>query len=376
MEKIEFNYNAVAIDTCIFEQQGLRFESGILKQLEQFKSSPVPLLIPDIVHQELKSHLKTKISTSFNELEKALKNVISSTGMSNASIDSLKKRVVANGNASEIASNRLKQFYNATGAKKVYIDENSFKVESLVYRYFHNEPPFEENAKKKNEFPDAIALMSLEDYASKRSKKVLIVSKDRGWIDYAESSKYLDATKELADAISTITPFHTANKIVEEMESDFSIGLQNRVVKALELEFRKFLENYNAQPIFRSAISAEVEDLYASYKKFELLKSERDSFVKIIKLSPNELVLHLKVNLTYDVSATFNFLAYDEIYKIDQVVASVDEQRTASDTIAVLVTFRGNSEEKLADVKKIEVEIIDQHTSVDFGLVDVLHKHF
>ena len=54
------DYGAITIDTTIFDQKGLRLESGILKTLEQFNGMPSRLVLSEIVIREVHSHLKKK----------------------------------------------------------------------------------------------------------------------------------------------------------------------------------------------------------------------------------------------------------------------------------------------------------------------------
>lgn len=42
-------YDAILVDTSIFDGSGLRLESGLLGKLKQFAESPVKLLMPDVI---------------------------------------------------------------------------------------------------------------------------------------------------------------------------------------------------------------------------------------------------------------------------------------------------------------------------------------
>ena len=45
----EQEYEALLIDTSIFDGNGLRLEKGLLGKLNQFKRSPVVFLLPDVI---------------------------------------------------------------------------------------------------------------------------------------------------------------------------------------------------------------------------------------------------------------------------------------------------------------------------------------
>src|SRR5260370_35343081 len=71
-------------------------------------------------------------------------------------------------------------------------------IKQLMARYFAAAPPFEGSGKKKNEFPDAIALLSLEAWAKAKSKTILAISNDGGWASFAEDSEHIDLGNDLA----------------------------------------------------------------------------------------------------------------------------------------------------------------------------------
>ena len=79
-------------------------------------------------------------------------------------------------------------------------------MKRLIAMYFEPSPPFEGTGKKKNEFPDAIALITLEDWAREPEKKILAVSKDHGWVSFAEKSEFIDINKELPAALERALP--------------------------------------------------------------------------------------------------------------------------------------------------------------------------
>jgi hypothetical protein len=71
----QLDYGALCVDTCIFDSNAIALEKGLLKQLEQFASSPVRFLMPDIVQKELHEHLsrrardaRNKIATAFGSM--------------------------------------------------------------------------------------------------------------------------------------------------------------------------------------------------------------------------------------------------------------------------------------------------------------------
>ena len=57
-------YEAILVDTSIFDRYGLRLEKGLLGKLSQFKESDIDYLLPDVIKGEIKSHLEKKVKSS------------------------------------------------------------------------------------------------------------------------------------------------------------------------------------------------------------------------------------------------------------------------------------------------------------------------
>lgn len=63
-------FGAISLDTSIFEAQGLKLESGLLKQLDQFLDSSTKLIISEVVKEEVLSHLTKKIKETETNIKK------------------------------------------------------------------------------------------------------------------------------------------------------------------------------------------------------------------------------------------------------------------------------------------------------------------
>src|SRR5690606_34157097 len=117
------------------------------------------------------------------------------------------------------------------------IQANEVHISSIVDHYFKNSPPFSKEGKKKYEFPDAIALMSIENWARNNDRKILAISDDQDWMNYSETSERISVEKDLAIAL-------------EGIQEDIP-HFKETVIKLLEkldtpeyMEQRKIIENY------------------------------------------------------------------------------------------------------------------------------------
>ena len=76
--------------------------------------------------------------------------------------------------------------------------------------------------KRKAEFPDAMALLSLEEWARRKDTKVLAVSSDGGWKAFAESSDHIIVVEDIAKVFGHFN--HSANFIAQRIESLVQCG--------------------------------------------------------------------------------------------------------------------------------------------------------
>jgi hypothetical protein len=178
------DYGAITIDTSIFDEKGLNLESGILKTLEQFNGKPSHLLFSEIVLREVHGHLKKKAREARSSLVKAIRESKVSLSATDENAEAALRDLVPIADDSDIAKDRVMVFVKNTGAKIVPA-AGRVELGEVVKKYFDAEPPFEVTGKKKNEFPDAIALMSLESWAEEKKTKVLAVAKDNDWQRFA-----------------------------------------------------------------------------------------------------------------------------------------------------------------------------------------------
>lgn len=147
----------------------------------------------------------------------------------------------------ELAESRFTKFIADIGAEILHADEVS--ATELHDRYTASLPPFSTNKKnKKHEFPDAIALLSLEKWAEQQGKRIVAVSGDRDWELFAAQSDFIDVVKNLPDGISKLLEstteleglikayFVRAKESYMAHEDQFILGLLNANTDDITIE--------------------------------------------------------------------------------------------------------------------------------------------
>ena len=242
-------------------------------------------------------------------------------------------------------------------------------IDNLVKLYFDYSPPFENNAKKKNEFPDAIALLSLEQYAKDNNLNILTVSNDKGWMNFAQSSDQIDVEPDLTKALALLqTHANEAKKLVATFLKDLDQG-------NLDEEFNLINDTIDqsvsaSEPIAEadSYLRNEAEcNAEVSFNDFSFLDTTTFSIVQIGK---NSIVAEIPVNIYANAFANFSFYVYDSIDKDEIYMGSQSVEEEIEFKAAILITLEINSSTTPETVELTDIEMIKVIDSVDFGEIE------
>lgn len=221
---------ALSLDTSIIRANSYNFESGLLSLMT--KSVRATVLISEVVEREIKRHLVARAVESIRNLDACIRDAdrqhVLGTDAVARFADTLKTALQE---PVDWANQRLDDWIKAIGAEVVsckdYVD-----VAELMDRYFDSRAPFSDKGDKKHEFPDALALLSMEAWAEKNDTGLLLVSKDSDWRRYCETSARLHCIDDLADAINGFngpTAANACKALIESVRSGDPLGLVDRI---------------------------------------------------------------------------------------------------------------------------------------------------
>lgn len=259
---------ALTIDTSIFEKNGLALESGLLAQLEQFRESEFELVIANTVADEVKRHLAKNASDATKALRTALTHTAKHRALSSMHQEELTAlSSVAAADVDARARQRFDEWAERVGADVIREAEFA-SIADVMRRYEAGEPPFAETGEKKHEFPDAVALSTLEGWAEDRNTQILAVAHDKDWQRYGAQSKRLVVVDDLADALSTIQGMGAAREPAVRLATLFIAGdavqLYATVLDAVRHQVDKFEFRVEADSQFavqEEGIEATVDDI-------------------------------------------------------------------------------------------------------------------
>lgn len=363
-------YDAITLDTNIFRHNGFYLEGGMLGQFSQFREGSAQFVLSEIVVLEVRKYLKIEAIEATDNLGRAIKKSSKNGLLSAKSTEQLNAIHEGALSPEDAVEERFKAFSENTGAEIVPADQTEIK--ELIKRYFTSSAPFEASGKKKNEFPDAIALLSLESWAKTNNKKVLAISNDGGWADFAKDSEWIDVEKNLAPALEKLQQ-HTekaeifVGSILADMDAGKNPELRQQVVDAMA-------DAVSAMDVYAEADAAchvEAEQVCMSYEDVSFLRFREEYEFTMVQTGKDKIVANVGVSIKAKAEAEFSFAVWDSIDREYVPMGSNSAEREVEFDAAALITIEGDFTGDSAEVEILEVELIDAIDSVDFGEVEM-----
>jgi len=370
MDDIELGFGAITIDNATFKAEGYKFYEGLLAQMRQFKDSPVKVIQTDIVHYEAIKHIGQEISKARSSIDQALRSASKQLKLEKTDIEAARSLLSISGHESDVATARLEGYYEYIGAEKIeskrYLD-----LDILMQMYFDIHPPFEAGKDKKNEFPDAIALLALEGWAQENNTIIMAVSPDKAWKDYAATSARLRVVPSLAEALEKFQPYKKVVSIIDHIRNDSLLERENHIVEEIG---RAIITSINSDDIWidaNSYLHFECKRVSATYLSHEFDR-DRDGLVRvrIVRIDNSSIVLKVATRVEIEVEADFSFFVHDPID--DNNVSMGGNTYSTKETYHtdVLITLAGDFSKDFDAIAVENVEILETIRHADFGDIE------
>jgi len=370
MSDIELDFAAISIDNCILKGEGYKLDEGLLKQMVQFKNGPVQVIQTDIVHNEAKKHLAESINKARSSIAQTLRAAGKQLKIKKSNIDAASDLLNIPGEDAEIAEARLSDYYEKIGAN-ILRSEEYVDFERLMEMYFSVKAPFESAKDKKAEFPDAIALISLERWAEEQGINIIAVSNDEGWNKFSENSAAIKVVQSLAEAIALFQPHNKVNEIVARIREDALLDEENHVLEVIEREIANSLDGIVIDIEACSNFQYEEDEVYATYVSHELLLDDQGLVdLKVVRIEDKIVVLQISANVTCEVTASFDFSVFDSIDR--DYVGMGSNTYTTEETYNtdILISLTGDFTQAFDGLEVTEVEVLETIGAVNFGEVE------
>lgn len=354
---------AISLDTNVFARSGYRLDAGLLKHLRQFAEANIAFVLADVVERELKRHLLREAEEAARNFEQAMvkmeRHGLIATEAAGAARAGCRS-------PHTVVEERLAAFRQAT-AMGVIASHEHVDVAVLLDAYFETSAPFEHKADKKHEFPDAIALMALEQWATRRDAEMLVVSKDKGWRAYARGSDRLHVVEGLADAYAAFSEPVKNARVMAAIERSLAGDDRDTIHDALSDQ----VQNLSFLLECDSYFSVELEQQSVALAEMTFAEIERDELLPIAsgKDADGDEFLSLQVTLpiALDIEAYASFAVYDSIDKDYVPLAGDDVSMQHELDVEVLLTYSVRTVDDAVQVTLREVELLTRGGSVHFG---------
>jgi hypothetical protein len=363
-------YGAITLDTSIFDKQGLKLDRGLMKTLEQFNGKPIGLVLSEIVFRELHKHLSKKVGETRLQIERALHQCAEYLPIDPERLKDARANIIPSDSDQDISKEQIESFVERTGAQ-VIMAEDSVDISNLIKRYFQSLPPFAESGKKKNEFPDAIALVSLESFAKDKNYKILAVSADGDWAEFGKQSEWIDVISDLAEGIAAFQPQEAAFKFCERLGDELLSGKATDISESIDSFLSTAVSEIDAYPDADSAFFWDADYIEIEFVDFELLQdAEGRSRLSPVQFQDGEISIALSVRIRGSASCEFSLSVHDSIDKDNVSMGTASKTVDFEFESELLLSASGDFEGDIDEVDVDSIELLSSPRYIEFGSLE------
>lgn len=363
-------YDALTIDTNVIYGENFDLEGGLLAQISQFaEAGDVQFVVSDIVLQETHKRLLMMAKSTRDKFDAATREALNRQVIKPDAAETLVAIIGGMASAKQSADERLALFLKSTNATVVGVEHAD--MQQLTKLYFANSAPFDAAGPKKAEFPDAIALLSLEAWAANRGEKIIAVSKDAGWAEFAENSHHIDVVPDLAVGLQLL---QTDAVRVAEVINAFLLRAMSGAYPDAVLRLQRGFETAAAElELYAEATTGhylEGEVTRSALRKFHF-EEEADGVLDltVVRADTDEVVIRAGVWLDVTVEASFQLQHWDDIDKEYVPMGSTPAVMDTDFWAGALISLHGDLSEPDTIVVG-SVELVDVTDTVDFGEIE------
>ncbi|MEP3845551.1 MAG: PIN domain-containing protein [Paracoccaceae bacterium] len=364
----EGGIGALSIDTNVFDAKGLQLKSPALLAIAELRRKPFPFVLSGTVAREVIAHLKKDGEDAIREARRSIGKALNAFEITAPTRDDLLNQITGGKSSSDAARERFDSFVKRS-ACLIIDDASMVDTTTLFDGYFDGTPPFGVG-KKKNEFPDALALNALEAYAGQQRLDILVVSRDKDWKAFCHESERLYLVEDVERALSLV---NNAAELLRSVAMSWVAvdGLgYDEVCSHITYDAEKisFTADGNSTSGAMEAVAwdGQVTEIHwPSSAEIDIIQ-----FGKAEDENALEVVLSLPVTLFIRVPVELSFSAFDSIDRESISMGGreeeIDEEVEARATVTLQVFDLGDEDEDVVFVES-EIDVKD----VDIYLSDV-----
>lgn len=360
--------SALTIDTNIFDEKGLQLSAAPLATVAILNSRPFDFLLSGTVAKEILGHLEKRAEDALRTARKAIGEALFAFETAQPTRDQLLDQITGTQTANAAAQARLAQYVQDTGCE-ILSDEDLVTTKEIFDGYFSGQAPFG-TGKKKDEFPDALALHALEATASVRETSFLVVSKDGDWRKFCEQSQRLYLVPEIETALALLNdpPLVVRQSILGWLAADGDGRAEIRnelegVVTNLDVDVNGYATSGEMEAIPYGPELRNVE--WADNADVDIIETSEPDGQGVVTA-----VLSLPLQIDLRIHVDLNFSVWDSIDResisMGGRTVEVDETHDIRATVTVRLHDLGGEDQEI-EFESCEIDL----NNIDLELGDV-----
>lgn len=364
-------WDAVTFDTSIFVKYQRDLEHPMIQRLADPNESSFRFVLSEVVLREIEDDLNDLGNKARNNIRKAREAVRRTRLMTDDMLERLDELVGETISPEDATRSQLSDFEYRMQMEFVSVEHAN--IEELVRRYFDRSAPFRA-AGKKNEFPDAIALLSLEKWAEMEQKKILAVSEDSDWAEFAKGSAYIDVEADLARAIEKLRQYEgNAKAELARIFSEMNFGKHDRLRNQIFDAMANTVQHFDAHGEGNSSLTLEGRPVRFTLQDLRLPAAEDDGELSLVLLDRGQICASVGFVITAKAECEFVFHRHDPFDRMVEVVGRTHAELDGDFPVSALFTFEGTLETSNSKLELTHLDIVDGVDRVDFGELEPDH---
>jgi predicted nucleic acid-binding protein len=279
----------VFIDTSVFEKNYFLEGSAINEILRLAEEGYIKILMPQLTYDEILRRIAKRINEAIERSSTFRKNAIVLKN-----IEALKPRFeeIDKAKCIEELSKMFKE--RLLKARVIILDYPILNIKDTFEKYFNCQSPFSTGAKK-DEFPDAFTLQTLEIWCKKHKKQCRLLSHDNDFNSYQNELFIVDdfdtylsnLQKEVAEKVDSL------NDLVAQMTSAYETKVES-LVGEIEDWAREQLSYKIKTKVFPFSYNCTIE--------FSRLSVEFEDY-QLVKVTEDLIEINVNAYLSYELEA-------------------------------------------------------------------------
>lgn len=324
----------VFIDTSVFETNNFLEGSRINQLLRLSEEGELKIILTRITYYELISRFRKNVRLSneafksFRDKNRALRNLASKKALFDTTEEDESVREFT-----QALDNKLQQ------AKCLILDYPTLNIGEVFDKYFARSKPFGEGGKK-DEFPDAFALLTLEKWCIENNQQCHVLSIDKDMLEY-DSPQLVVAPNYEGFLDETLRDIQKNKEIIDKALQYLALH-QDEVIQAVGEWLESIL--YDDSRYKELANHMEIYSVEIKERDIEL------DDPKVISTNTNAVEIETLANVYFNVEyeiADEEYGIYDEDHRLWLYPYTVFKQARRTEVIPVVV--------------KVDISIKDTH---------------